>query len=91
MGIDLLQLHLSLEQHLGIVIPNDDLGGLWNARGDIQVRDLADALDRIVQRENPSFSGNVGLVTIDSVSKFTGIERSQISLDSWFVRDLGLS
>lgn len=90
MGIDTLELHLSLEREFHVRIPNDNLGGLWKDRRDFQVRDLVAALEQIVQRDNPAYSRDIALATIQALSQFTGIEESQISLDSWFIRDLGL-
>lgn len=100
MGIDFLDLRFRVEREFKIKIEQSEVqkllengnseessNGKWT---DIQVRDFVLLIQNQVDVQNPTFNGDVFTVAKPLIAECLAIEESDISLDSWFRRDLGM-
>lgn len=100
MGIDFLDLRFRVEREFKIKIDQNDVQvlldngnateppkGKW---ADIQVRDFVSLIKKQVEVQNPTFEGDVFETVKPLIAECLAIEESEIFLESWFRRDLGM-
>lgn len=87
MGLDVIEMIMVLERELKIELKSEDVAAVWGKRKDAQVRDFVAVVEEQVKRQNPADSGSVFELVRQNIAGW-GIKESEISLDSWFKRDL---
>jgi acyl carrier protein len=90
MGLDLIELVMDLERDLQIDLSGNELSGLLGNRHDAQVRDLVTILEQQVKVQKSPFCGSAFGVARQRISQTLNIDESEITLDSWIIRDLGM-
>ena len=83
MGLDVVELVISIEQHFGISIPDADARSLRSV-GDLHAYILAHA-------EPPPASEAAWEWLRDMIEAEFGVPRDRITPEAWVVRDLGIN
>ena len=100
MGIDLLDLTFRVEKEFGIKLERDGLleflhagntdeppTGAWT---DIRVRDFLEYVRENLERQKVESTTEIYERVCDIIAETLGVDDSEITLDAWLVKDLGM-
>ncbi len=100
MGVDFLDLIHRVERELGIQLDESDVGRIIERRvvsegvppiRDIQVGKFVLWVAATVARQNPAFQRDVFEVVRTQIVECLQVEESEVTLEAWLVRDLGMA
>lgn len=100
MGVDFLDLIHRVDRELGIQLDWSETGRIIERRvvpegdhpiHDIQVGEFVSWVAAMVARQNPAFQRDVFEVVRTQIVECLQVEESEVTLEAWLVRDLGMA
>ncbi|QDT22460.1 hypothetical protein [Gimesia chilikensis] len=100
MGIDYLDLLFRAEKRFDIKIPREKAHELLNngntsdppsnAWTDIRVSDFVGLIETLVSEQNPEYNLEIFESVKQDIIECLHVEESEVTLDAWLYRDLGM-